>query len=140
MEWLNDTLVEIQNILQRQAVLVGPMADELESARLDRDLEKILSALVQRIVACDGVEAVLASKGEILMASAGPLIDYVALSEASHGAHWATEKVGKAYELGALQQNVIIGEHKKLAMLITGSVSIAIVATRETVLGSSLSM
>ena len=140
MEWLNDTLIEIQNILQRQSVLVGPMADELESARLDRDLEKLLGALVQRVVACDGVEAVLASKGEVLMASAGPLIDYVALSEASHGAHWAMEKVAKTYELGALQQTVIVGEHKKLAMLIVGSVSVAIVASRDTVLGESLGM
>ncbi len=140
MQWLNDALSEIQNILQRQSVMVGPMADELESARLDRDLEKLLSALVQRIVACDGVEAVLASKGETLMASAGPLIDYVALSEASHGAHWAVEKVAKAYDLGSLQQNVIVGEHKKLAMLMVGDVSIAIVAGRDTVLGDALGM
>jgi hypothetical protein len=63
MHWLNDALYEIQDILQRQSVFVGAMADDLETARLDRDLEKLLSALVQRIAACDGIEAILASKG-----------------------------------------------------------------------------
>ena len=127
MQWLNDALAEIRDILQRQSVLVGPMADELEEARLDRDLEKLLSALVQRIATSEGVDAVLASKGDVLMASAGPLIDYVALSEASHGAHWAMEKVAKAYELGEIQQTVLVGEEKKLAIFTVGNVNIALV-------------
>jgi len=138
MQWLNDALAEIRDILQRQSILTGPMADELESARLDRDLEKLLSALVQRIAASDGVEAVLASKGENLMASAGPLIDYVALSEASYGAHWAMEKVAKAYELGEIQQTVLVGNNKKLAILTIGSVNIALVAQKDIVISTSL--
>jgi hypothetical protein len=138
MHWLNDALYEIQDILQRQSVFVGAMADDLETARLDRDLEKLLSALVQRIAACDGIEAILASKGEVLMASAGPLIDYVALSEASHGAQWAMEKVAKAYDLGAIRQNVLIGEHKKLAMFTVGSVTIAMVCPNDLVLANVL--
>jgi predicted regulator of Ras-like GTPase activity (Roadblock/LC7/MglB family) len=140
MQWLNDALSEIRDILQRQSILVGPMADELEAARLDRDLEKLLSALVQRIATCEGIEAVLASKGEVLMASAGPLIDYVALSEASHGAHWAMEKVAKAYALGEIQQTVLVGDDKKLAMLTIGSVNIAIVSEKDVTLAQSLSM
>jgi len=139
MQWLNDALSEIQDILQRQSILVGAMADDLETARLDRDLEKLLSALVQRFATCDGIEAILASKGEVLMASAGPLIDYVALSEASHGAHWAMEKVAKAYDLGAIRQNVLIGEHKKLAMFTVGSVNIAVVCPKDIVLANTLS-
>jgi hypothetical protein len=138
MQWLNDALSEIQDILGRQSILVGAMADDLENARLDRDLEKLLSALVQRIAACDGVEAILGSKGEVLMASAGPLIDYVALSEASHGAHWAMEKVANAYELGPIRQTVLVGEHKKLAIFTVGSVNIAIVCSTHIVLAEVL--
>ena len=140
MQWLNDAMDEIRDILQRQAVLSGPMSDDLESARLDRDLEKLLSALVGRVAACEGVEAVLATKGESLMASAGPLIDYVALAEALHGAQWAMEKVAKTYELGEIQQTVVVGNAKKLAMLSVGSVSIAMVSNQATVLSDSLGM
>lgn len=140
MQWLTDALDEIREILQRQAVLTGPMSDDLETARLDRDLEKLLGALTGRIAACEGVEVVLATKGESLMASSGPLIDYVALAEAVHAAQWAMEKVANTYELGPIQQTAVIGGQKKLAMLTVGAVNIAIVAEQTTSLSDSLGM
>ncbi|MEC7242662.1 MAG: hypothetical protein VXW32_15630 [Myxococcota bacterium] len=140
MQWLTNALDEIRDILQRQAVLTGPMSDDLESARLDRDLEKLLGALAGRIAACEGVEVVLATKGETLMASSGPLIDYVALAEALHAAQWAMEKVANAYELGPIEQTALIGGQKKLSMLSVGEVSIAMVAEQSTNLSDSLGM
>jgi|GEM_PF-4805812 len=131
MQWLDDTLKEVGQIIQRQNVLVGAMADELEHARLNKSLEKILSALVHRIAAGDGIELALACRGESLVASDGPLLDYVSLSEATHAGRWAMEKVAKAFELGTLQQTVVVGAEKKLAIITIGDVSLAIQAPKE---------
>jgi predicted regulator of Ras-like GTPase activity (Roadblock/LC7/MglB family) len=128
MQWLDDTLKEVGEILQRQAVLVGAMTDDLEHARLNKTLEKILSALVHRISAGEGIELALACRGESLVASDGPLLDYVALSEATHAGRWAMEKVSKAFDLGTIQQTVVIGSEKKLAIITVGDVSLAIQA------------
>lgn len=138
MAWLNEALSEVGKILQRQAVLVGPMADELENERLDRELEQLMSALVHRIAADPGVEAVLACKGPSLIASDGPLINYVALSEATHGGRWAMEKVAKTFQLGKINQTVVIGEEKKLAMLSVGEVTISILAPLGVSIGAAL--
>ena len=52
----------------------------------------------------------------------------MALSEATHAGRWAMEKVSKAFDLGTIQQTVVIGSEKKLAIITVGDVSLAIQA------------
>jgi predicted regulator of Ras-like GTPase activity (Roadblock/LC7/MglB family) len=139
MKWLDDTLKEVGDILQRQAVLVGAMTDDLEHARLNKSLEKILGALVHRVATGEGIELALACRGESLVASDGPLLDYVGLSEATHAGRWAMEKVAKAFDLGTIQQTVVVGSEKKLAIITVGDVSLAIQAPKDVSIELALS-
>ena len=95
---------------------------------IDAGIERKVADLVHTLADLDGVVAALACRGEQLLASDGPLIDYVELSEATHAARWALDKVAGSFELGAIFQTVVVGSQKKLVLLGVGSITVALLA------------
>lgn len=128
MHWLPEALREIRRMLQEQSLLVGAMANEARSAEITTQVDQQVDAVVQRLSALDEVLCAIACRGEHLVTAHGPLIDYVALSEAAHAARWALEKVSGTFELGGVEQTVLVGAEQKLALFGAGEITFAIVS------------
>ena len=128
MHWLPTALNEIRELLKEQAVSVGPMNNEERATEIREELDRKVNDVVHRLASLDEVLCALACKGESLLTSNGPLIDYAALSEAAHAARWALDKVSDTYELGALDQTVVVGTEQKLALFGVGEITFAVVS------------
>lgn len=128
MHWLPTALNEIRELLKEQAVLVGPMSNDERTAMIREELDHKVNDVVNRLAEIEEVLCALACKGEDLITSNGPLIDYVALSQAAHAARWALDKVSETFELGALDQTVVVGTEQKLALFGVGDITFAVVA------------
>jgi len=128
LHWLPTALNEIRELLKEQAVLVGPMSNEERSAAIREELDRKVDDVVNRLADLDEALCALACRGEDLITSNGPLIDYVALSEAAHAARWALDKVSETFELGSLDQTVVVGTEQKLALFGVGELTFAVVA------------
>ena len=139
MSWLTERMEEILDLLRQQSVLVGPMADDSKHMAIEASIERKVAELVHTLAALDGVVASLACRGEQLLASDGPLIDYVELSEATHAARWALDKVAGSFELGAIFQTVVVGSQQKLILLGIGSITLAILAPADLAVAEILS-
>jgi predicted regulator of Ras-like GTPase activity (Roadblock/LC7/MglB family) len=128
VHWLPEALNEVRELLKEQSLLVGAMANEARSAEITSLVDQQVDEMVLRLSALDEVLCAMACRGEHLVTAHGPLIDYVALSEAAHAARWALEKVSTTFELGGVEQTVLVGAEQKLALFGAGEITFAIVS------------
>ena len=128
MHWLPEALDEIRDLLKEQSLLVGAMANEERHGEITTTVDQKVDGIVHRLAAIEEVLCALACRGEHLLTASGPLIDYVALSEAAHAARWALEKVSSTFELGGIEQTVLVGADQKLALFGAGEITFAIVS------------
>jgi len=139
VHWLPEALEEIRDLLKEQSLLVGAMANEDRHTEITTTVDQKVDAIVHRLAAIEEVLCALACRGEHLLTASGPLIDYVALSEAAHAARWAMEKVANAYELGSIDQSLVVGTEQKLAFFGAGEITFAIVSPTGVSLSEALS-
>jgi predicted regulator of Ras-like GTPase activity (Roadblock/LC7/MglB family) len=121
---------------------------EQQVHRLDRLLEELpretvacraaLRDLVAEVAARAGVAACFACYDGLLVARAGGEADYEALAAIAQSCVAAGRQAADALALGGVQQLLVVGDARKLALMVMGPFAVGVLAPIEVQLSRSL--
>ncbi len=101
-------------------------------------LRRLVRGLVEEVAGLPGINACFACHDGLVLEAAGAGTNFEALSAMAQSFSSVGGKAADTLELGEVRQLLLIGQKRKLALLIAGSLSIGVLCPEEMHLASIL--
>ena len=128
-------LIQLRELARQVAVIPAGSSDR---SRLETDFDQRLRGLVRTIAKRDGVRSCFAVREGHVVQSSGEMLDYDALGEGCWTLITTCAALADQLGLGTPQQELLLGDVRKLAMIRVGPVMLGIVADADTSLHAAL--
>lgn len=142
MRWLSERLAGLEqteaDLRARRGARAAGEAPEPEEAAARAAFFRELGSLVEEVAACPGVVGCFAEHDGLLVSTAGEAEAADALAAMACAVAVPARRAAQALRLGPLHQMLMVGEERKLALMLVGELSIGIVAPASLRLSSTL--
>ncbi|GEM_PF-4976308 len=132
---IDQQLTHLREVARQVAVIP---AGNTERSRMEADFDQRLRAIVRTIAKRDGVAACFAVRDGHVVQSAGGMLDYDALGDGCWTLVQTCATLAEQLGLGTPQQELLLGDVRKLAIIRVGPVMLGIVAGAKTSLHAAL--